>query len=93
MHRVEFLQDCELAKYPADPLNLAYCSKDKKHLFPRGFLLYATSVSKKEEFTEITLNKPIHNYYRWYVPKEYVEKVRITYVSPVGCTGTIATEA
>jgi len=77
MQQIVFLEECTIAKFPAEPSVIKYTSRDRKHTFSANCSFEIKSFTEKNGFLELIFNRPVNNNYRWYVPKEYVEKVKI----------------
>lgn len=83
MYLITFLKECEIAKYQADPKTIALTSANRKHKFAEGEIVSASMVNTKNDFIELHLLKPINNYRRFYIPSEYEEYIKITFIDSV----------
>lgn len=88
MFIVAFIENIEIAKYPADVKTIELTSPNRKHIFNSGESVLAISIKNKNNFIELHLDKPIKNYKRWYIPVEYYGSIEIEDVSTIGSRET-----
>lgn len=88
MFIVTFIENIEIAKYPADVKTIELTSPNRKHIFNSGESVLAISIKNKNNFIELHLDKPIKNYKRWYIPVEYYGSIEIEDVSTIGSRET-----